>query len=452
MCGIVGVVGNVFKKEEDIFADLLRVDILRGPDSTGVATIRGNGQVAWVKDACFPDDLIDSKSYRGLFLGKITAVIGHNRWATKGKVNAKNAHPFAVGKITGVHNGTLTGQHHLPDHRQFPVDSENIMHSIDKDGIDATVAKLLGAYCLVWINQEENTINFLRNEERPLFLTLSEDQKTLFYASEGWMLAGILGRHGKKHGDIWPLPVDTLFTYKLGDVNVPVDKPHCRKLEGMVPPPPVKYIPPHNYNTQRDSSRGGYGRKSGNRVADLSPTVGGVTWKKDDVVEFRVTSVSRTSQQSPLWKVLGLTIVGGQQVVVCYLKEKHYLLEKMQKGIGDVFVGHISNLWFNELSRLNLLIDPETLSTHYKDLFNDDIPFGNKKEDVMIVDRDGNVIPEEEFKKLTKKGCAWCTDVASPHESAHLVWLDCDEFICKDCADTTQVKDYLEGVSKYINN
>lgn len=449
MCGIVGVVGNIFKKEEEIFEDLLRVDILRGPDSTGVAVLRGNKQVAWAKDIVYPNELIEDKVYKSLFWGKITAVVGHNRWATRGRVTPQNAHPFNIGKITGVHNGTLTGQHHLIDHKKFVVDSENIMHSLDKEGVDATIGNLQGAYCLVWLNSEDNTINFIRNKERPLFLTLSEDQNTLFYASEAWMLSGVLGRHGKKHGDIWPLPEDTLFTYKLDGVKVPMDKPHCRKLEGRPPPPPVNPHPdvPPRHSYYKRFFGGDYSPKS-QRVLDFPPNVGGMAWRKGDLIEFKVLTVGKTSMVSPVFKLIGTSLRGGGQHILVYVREDHYLLDKLKEGVGDVFMGHISSVWFDQGSRLNVLLSPETLSAR-QHTASVEAAVTEEKEDVLIVDRDGNVIPEVEFEKLTKQGCAWCSDRVQSHQSQGLVWLDCDEFICGDCAETTQVKDYLNTVNQY---
>jgi len=46
MCGIVAVIGGMFKKEVATFHDLLVVDSLRGPHSTGVYVVRGaNGHL-----------------------------------------------------------------------------------------------------------------------------------------------------------------------------------------------------------------------------------------------------------------------------------------------------------------------------------------------------------------------------------------------------------------------
>ena len=42
MCGIVAVIGGIFKKEVATFHDLLVVDSLRGPNSTGVYVVRGD--------------------------------------------------------------------------------------------------------------------------------------------------------------------------------------------------------------------------------------------------------------------------------------------------------------------------------------------------------------------------------------------------------------------------
>ena len=124
--------------------------------------------------------------------------VGHNRWATKGASDLdENAHPFKEGAVTLVHNGSLRGQWRLPDHEQFAVDSNNIAHAINEIGIDETVSKLQGAFVLVWHDQRDQTLNFIRNDERPLYLA-KLSTGTWFWASEKDMLLWILNRRKVK--------------------------------------------------------------------------------------------------------------------------------------------------------------------------------------------------------------------------------------------------------------
>lgn len=94
-------------------------------------------------------------------------IFGHNRYATVGAVNGKNAHPFQHGNITLAHNGTLIDQSLLPDHKMFEVDSENVCHSVNKIGAAETIQKLDGAFTLIWHDKSDNTVHVIRNEERP---------------------------------------------------------------------------------------------------------------------------------------------------------------------------------------------------------------------------------------------------------------------------------------------
>lgn len=172
---------------------LLVFDYFRGPDSTGLASIRGDGSVHIAKIASHPFDLFDTGKFKSTLSGHSTDVfIGHNRAATKGAVNTVNAHPFHIGNIIGAHNGTLTTQSWKDLEKAvgetFDVDSQAIIAAIDKLGIEETVPLLQGAWALVWYNEDEGSLNFLRNKERSFYFSYTEDFKKLIWASEWEMI------------------------------------------------------------------------------------------------------------------------------------------------------------------------------------------------------------------------------------------------------------------------
>lgn len=63
-------------------------------------------------------------------------------------------------------------------------DSEAIIIAISKFGIEETVKHLQGAWALVWVDTKENTLNFLRNKERPMWYSYTKDFKQVIWASE----------------------------------------------------------------------------------------------------------------------------------------------------------------------------------------------------------------------------------------------------------------------------
>ncbi len=219
MCGIVGVFGEIDKKLKNCFEDMHQMDVLRGDDSSGVAFIWPHG-VSVVKDTSYPMWLKFEKKYqKNMDRNNLFGLIGHNRAATKGRINAMNAHPFTVNHITMVMNGTNHMQHCLEDHDKFENDSHNICHSIAKVGIDQTWKdnRNQDATIVYW-NDKEKTLNIISNCKRPFYWRETKDAKAIIFSSEHWMLWGAANRREVEldiEGKSFTPAKNILYTFKF---------------------------------------------------------------------------------------------------------------------------------------------------------------------------------------------------------------------------------------------
>lgn len=231
MCGIVGIAGKITAVEDKLFRSLLFFDMVRGLDSTGIMAVNNSNEVLVFKDNVPAHTLISNKEFENLTRPINKVLLGHNRAATRGKINAANAHPFKHGKITGVHNGTLFNVRNLPDHVKFEVDSENIIYALDNLGSSQTYKLLNGAVALVWWDSENNNLNFIRNNDRPLSYCYLNDGETLVWSSEHLILKFCLERCGlaAKDNKMYSTTIDNLYTF-----NIPKDKPAIYKMKPKI--------------------------------------------------------------------------------------------------------------------------------------------------------------------------------------------------------------------------
>lgn len=197
MCGLVGIAGDTSGTWKDVFARLLLFDSVRGLHSTGAGFVgRYNDSITVAKALGNPFNLLHSDEFEEAISVKHTSkvLLGHNRYATTGDKTVANAHPFALDNVIGMHNGTLDRHSHsdLLDYKKFGTDSEAIFNSFDKEDVPSTLKVMSGAWALVWYDKRDGTLNFLRNDKRPLHYCYSADRCTIIWASELEMLKYVL--------------------------------------------------------------------------------------------------------------------------------------------------------------------------------------------------------------------------------------------------------------------
>lgn len=201
MCGLIGIAGNITFKEEKVFKTLLALDVIRGKHSTGFASLHGTlakPEYSVVKDKYNAIDFMDSQPFTTLMAKKHWVLMGHNRHATQGAIVKENAHPFEFDNVIGAHNGSLLSGWKSAFHDSFNrvVDSEALYSEMNHTDAATTWPKVNGAAALTWMDKRDNTLHFLRNDQRPLFFTTLNKGETLIWASEPWMIHVATGREG----------------------------------------------------------------------------------------------------------------------------------------------------------------------------------------------------------------------------------------------------------------
>lgn len=331
MCGLVGIVGEIGVKEEKIFSNLLKLDTMRGPDSTGVLSVKVDGSYLIAKELGTPWDLMGYKVWDKLFIGYNSVLMGHNRYATKGKVSKQNAHPFEFDKVIGAHNGTLRTTHTLTGNGKFDVDSQVLYNSIDVDGVDETIENADGAFALSWYDKSNMTFNLLRNKERPLSYAFLKGGKTLVYASESWMLHIAASYEDIRDLQVIELPVGILMKVQLirshlKPANYPVLVPEYREIKLYEP---ILY---HNNNVAK------FPKENKSTATDNTPKVCGPTDGKvlgEFIAKFEVVKHSR----DPLNK---------QHYIECRMLFADCGLSQLVNQNLRLFPQHLSKQW-NEI-------------------------------------------------------------------------------------------------------
>lgn len=470
MCGLIGMAGDLTVKNRDVFNELLIVDSIRGPHSTGVFVLEGDtkGSEHLAKCVGSPFQLFGTDEYKSATKWHSNLMIGHNRWATKGAVNKLNAHPFEATNIVGAHNGTLREYSQLPDYNLYDVDSECLINAIDALGVDEAISKTSGAYALTWYNRAERTINLLRNDERTLFYCVSTDHKTLYWASEKGMLEWILTRNKINFGKIVDVTPHNLYTFNIPQgylASNKIDKARVRRIE------PRKVVQQTTkYYNRLDHWNSGY------LPAPKNQQKGDAT----NVAPFHRSQVSEAVKEQGKTSPSASTI----KLLTSHLNQKlHFFYE-----------GYVVRSESGPHIRFSLVRDPSIHIRYYlgdNEQFNDNsivelmgedkIYCGIAKAARSVPDKGGNcylvldkrsvqvavedtkedktnpvglLIPQPfeaetkyitftEFQEYSSEGCCWCSTTPSVREASKMLWLDQKYFLCGDCKLDKTCQQYL---------
>jgi len=449
MCGIVGVAGALTSSHDDVLKSLLILDTIRGVDSTGIAAIDRNEDVRVVKTVGHSFDLMGMKMFDSA-IGKLNrAIIGHNRFATTGKVNRASAHPFEFSNIVGVHNGTLWNKHKLLDHAFFTVDSENLYHHMNEKGLDDLLNHLDGAWSLVWWDKNDETLNFLRNKERPMWMCEQKDNGILFWASEPWMLDVAIGRKEKLEcTEPVATKADTLYTFHI-DKTGKVSKPHVKDAPSKVETVVVHQGYQRNFQHGQNSSAGSNSAQQQHQQTTSSNIVS-FTRKKGEQAPKRVASVSTNlydGRKDVLVEALVLiTDRHGAQYISCFDPDNRaaHIRLYMKRGdkpetmvgkellvtIGKKFADDREGMYYKVVHG-SVKLSPNEVEANNE---------GDDAQGRFFYDSHKKLIPKETWNALYGT-CAMCTGVVNPIFK-HL-FTSSGGALCNECSDDEEMLKYV---------
>jgi len=508
MCGIVGIInsGNVNNiARKGYFEQALYTDALRGWDSTGVMAINRTKDIWVYKRAMQSADYMGMRPF-GALMDKYSSykcLIGHNRKATKGGIVHANAHPFNIGNITMVHNGTLDfHKSTLPDGDRFIVDSEALTYSVDKIGAVETFERAEGAFACVWYNDEEDTVNLIRNDERPLSYAFTTDG--ILIASEKLMLIWLADRNNLPILEIVDLVPGQLTTFQ-GDMK---GKPQVK---------PVKLVEPYYGKwTGTTGKKGGGTTTNKDNKTNISNVIILATdgekekqQKKREIIQARrlshhelklgetlvIDSVGfvaydkNSTDFDPTGKVDGLYCYDGDALLV----EMHQQKKSTYKE-NECYRGRLIALRAGDTPADDVLIVAEAVpftmftKEELDDLpgIDDDldcVPFDVNDPDTWsdedweyaetTIDTDddddeeeeddselrfpgpsGRLISKEAFDTLTEDGCQFCGGYINSEFAADVGWIDGGHgggCVCHECYPTYKHYGVFNGVMSNVH-
>ncbi|MDE2097324.1 MAG: hypothetical protein KGL39_08785 [Patescibacteria group bacterium] len=496
-------------ERKSAFRQLLEAASWRGRDATGIACVKINKlkePAVVYKKAIKAGDFIDMDHYRRIErnFDDYGFVIGHARSSTSDGWNLadENAHPFQFGPVTMVHNGTIRNYRTLDSGIEHPVDSAHVAACLSKsDDPKEVLEQLMGPFALVWHDARDGTLNFAKNNEKPLFFCFIEKENTMFWGSELEAMYAVLVRHGLKiEGKFRHCTAFHHVKFKVDDLRGFTRSPFAQRRADTRSMP---YDAPWREETRRLHQDRSY-TEGGNMIPNSTiPTqeksgtstgtpIGSLTQEEetgdaDGVIVFRKGSLrpqSRRKLRSTKEKLLKL----GKKIdsPICFVPELWYPYKNQKANRGAIRGrDRVRNQWF-EIGNTTKKVWEDTLAAGkiYGKIVNVKRNQVQKNEFIIVCDYDEaltnrfalsrsapgvaekppfpiNVVAdggdrkylgpnevkltEKEFNTLVKHGCGYCSRDLSPEDHETILWVGphMQSPICWTCSSNQTVKDSL---------
>lgn len=470
MCGHVGIFGSGIRSRDiDVFKELLWLDQLRGKHGTGIGILQGNNSIAYHKMAVSADEYLKSKSFADFEKKQLRpsarAIMGHNRYATVGNTtDSENAHPFMHDSVICAHNGTLDTRIGLAGKdADFIVDSDQLAHTIANKPLEDFIGKVDGAFALVWIDNSREasetggTINFIRNDARPMWIAKVKGHDVWFYASEKDMISVSANRKNRDYelefeevptGEHWCYDITFRGTEKK---VTKYDVPDYDAWKGYAGYSNYNYYPPSTKGSKKtvavidahQAFSNSYGFSKGDTVSFIPEYFR--TFGNNLITESTAGYLVGYLEGAPHLTgcVTGITMkeFADKYLVdtdpsVYYGKTVAYTeVYDIEKKDITYFGTYMKN---DQNQSLCYTDDANILVPHL--VLKDVVKKKNKSSDLMVVpwNKSKELMPSSLFKADYPK-CNCCDKAWSNAMLSTVGWFDADMPICSDCVEDLDV-------------
>jgi hypothetical protein len=343
--------------------------------------------------------------------------------------------------VIGAHNGTLTNKHYYDKENKFAVDSEALYNCIDLYGIDEAIKHIKGAYALIYWDKDEQTINYIRNKERPLWFALDEKEELLFAASEAWMINIACGRNGIAIKQPVELEVDTLLTVpvaKGGKLGHPI----VREVKPEVPKVVV-------HEAQRSFPTGA---KTHTGTKSASPTNAVVLASEAAYGGSKMDMKFMNAKQVLLEAVEVMKDKHQAEYMLCFCPERPFYEIRLYRSIHNDILAHPGCEFLADISSFTSVSSQGAgyykVSPHRANIQTFMVKGMPKDDTDEYPTHDGKYLSKAKWSKQYGD-CSFCNCAVHPEGVAEgrSFLTSTGDSLCKECSESEDVKPYVQLVN-----